>query len=194
MDWFTSDWHLAHKNTLKFSNRPYNTVEEMDAGIINHALSTLKRGDNLFYLGDLTFSQEVAEDVLYRIKKKKVNIFWILGNHDMKLNFKGLEKYCNEITLGKVIKREKTKIHLSHFPHMCWDNSFRNSFHLYGHVHISSPEYEELEKRMTGKSLNVNLEFHNMKMWSLHEIFDYMSNRPDNWDKKIFVESKGENV
>lgn len=192
MDWFTSDWHLGHSKTLEFAKRPYKTVEEMNEGIINNALSVLKKGDNLFHLGDISFTHELAEEFLKTISKRRIHFFWILGNHDIgKIKVEELRQYCHEITFQKVIKREKTKIHLSHFPQMCWDNSFRNSFHLYGHVHVSSPELEELEKRMYGKSLNVNLEFHDMKMWNLHEIFDYMEKRPNNWDYDLFVKAKG---
>lgn len=194
MDWFTSDWHLSHANIMKYSKRPYDTVEEMNEGIISNAFSVLKKGDNLFYLGDLTFKQEEAEDILAKIHKRKVHIFWIVGNHDEKLNLEKLSKYCNEIIHQKVIKRNKTKIHLSHFPQMCWDNSFRNSFHLYGHIHSSSPEHKELEKRMSGKSLNVNVDFHDMKMWNLHQVFEYMEARPNNWDYEIFIKEKGENA
>lgn len=192
MHWFTSDWHLGHENTRKFSIRPYNTVEEMDKDIISHVFSKLRKGDNLYYLGDLTFSDEIAEPFLMQIKKRRINFYWILGNHDIKLKIKNLEQYCHEVTFQKVIKRDKTKIHLSHFPQLCWDNSFRNSFHMYGHIHVSSPEYKETERRMSGKSLNVNIELNNMKMWNLHEVFYYMENRPNNWDYEIFSKAKEE--
>jgi hypothetical protein len=35
---------------------------------------------------------------------------------------------------------------------------------------------------MTGKALNVNLEFHEYEMWTWDEIVSFMATREDNWD------------
>lgn len=187
MDWFTSDWHLGHTNSIKLGNRPFSTIEEMDKGIKATFFSKVHKGDNIYFLGDMGFSIEATQLFLDEVNKHKLNFYWILGNHDKKLQpCKRFIKQCKEITTSKVIKRDKTKIYMSHYPHLTWEGSLSNSFHLYGHIHKNSFERTELEELMLGKTLNVNLEFNNFKPWNLDDIFTYMKTRPSNWDKRLF--------
>ena len=138
------------------------------------------------FLGDLSFNKYKSEEILQKIYHKKIHFHWILGNHDEKLPIEKLQIYCDSVSARRVIKRDGVRIHLTHFPQTIWTNSYRNSFHLYGHVHRGSFELDELNKKMDGKSLCVNLEFHDFKMWTLQDIFEYMKQRNDNWDY-IFI-------
>ena len=185
MDYFSSDWHLGHRHIITMGKRPFTTVEEMDEYIEQMVFDTCKRNDAIYFLGDLSFNTTLAEQFLQKIQKRKIQFHWILGNHDEKLPINRLQQYCASVSARRVIKREKTYIHLCHFPQLIWTGSFRNSFHLYGHVHKGSFELNELKRRAEGKCLCVNLEFHNQKMLTLHDIFDYMETREDNWDFKL---------
>lgn len=183
MDYFTSDWHLGHYNTIRYSMRPFKDVEEMDNTIIDNLLSKVKKGDNLYFLGDIAMDADHATPFIEKILKRKINFFWVVGNHDVKI-IKKLQEQDTKIRFFDTltIKRYHKIIHLNHFPLMLWEKSFRNSFHLYGHVHCLSPELEEVEKRQTGKALNVNVEFNDFKPFSLYDVFDIMETKEDNWD------------
>lgn len=191
MDYFTSDWHFGHKNILTLSQRPFKDVDEMDNVIMENILTKLDKGDNLYFLGDISLKEELGKEQIERILKRKINLFWVVGNHDKNI----IKKYFvedNRISFHEnlIIKREHTIIHMSHFPMLTWEKSFYNSFHLYGHLHNLSPELNEVNRRQTGKALNVNVEFNDYKPYSLHDIFDIMSKKGDNWDYLLLKEKR----
>jgi calcineurin-like phosphoesterase family protein len=49
--WFTADFHLGHKNIIRYCNRPFDTVEEMNRPIIERLKSLVKPNDILYFLG-----------------------------------------------------------------------------------------------------------------------------------------------
>jgi len=56
MIWFTADYHLSHKNIIKYCNRPFVNVNEMNTAILNNLESKVKQGDTLYFIGDITFN------------------------------------------------------------------------------------------------------------------------------------------
>ena len=42
---FTSDLHLGHENVLRFDNRPFQTVEEMNEELIRRWNAKVGKGD-----------------------------------------------------------------------------------------------------------------------------------------------------
>ena len=49
---FTSDLHFGHENVLKMDNRPFKTVDEMDAELIKRWNKKVNKGDIVYVLGD----------------------------------------------------------------------------------------------------------------------------------------------
>lgn len=52
MIWFTADFHLSHKNIIKYCNRPFKNIEEVDNSIIRNLKESVKSDDILYFLGD----------------------------------------------------------------------------------------------------------------------------------------------
>lgn len=50
---FTSDLHFGHANVIRFDNRPFATVEEMDAELIRRWNDKVAKGDLVYVLGDM---------------------------------------------------------------------------------------------------------------------------------------------
>lgn len=75
--WFTSDWHIGHKNILKY--RPgFQSTDEHDATLIENYQSLISKRDIVYFLGDMVFTLEGLE----KLKSLKGTKILILGNHD----------------------------------------------------------------------------------------------------------------
>ncbi len=79
---FTSDTHFGHANIIKYCNRPYSDVAQMDAELIRRWNMVVNYGDTVFHLGDFAFANEArVEYLLNQLRGIKI---LIAGNHDPK--------------------------------------------------------------------------------------------------------------
>lgn len=76
---FTSDTHFGHNNVLKFTLRPYSSVEEMDEALIENWNAVVGPHDRVYHLGDFAWTPKRAIEVRPRLNG---NIRLIVGNHD----------------------------------------------------------------------------------------------------------------
>ena len=75
--------HFGHKNVIKFDNRPFNDVDEMDAELIRLWNSKVSADDHVYIIGDLCFRNGRQEQ--WYIKQLNGHKHLILGNHDVKI-------------------------------------------------------------------------------------------------------------
>lgn len=50
--YFTSDHHFGHENIIKFTNRPFDSVEDMDQELIKRRNSGVNTYDKMYDLSD----------------------------------------------------------------------------------------------------------------------------------------------
>lgn len=186
---FSSDWHLSHKFMVQ--NRGFDSINEMNELILNNFMSVIKSEDEFYFLGDLSWNEDIILDFFINyISKRKIKFYWILGNHDHNNKLNRYKDYCVEIVSIKEIYLSKDQsITMCHYPMVSWNKSHFGAWQLYGHHHknLNAVPNMFLLERTLGKTLNVNCEFHNFFPWSQDEIVEYMKNRPDNWDT-IYVQ------
>ena len=48
--WFTADQHFGHTNIIEYCNRPYDTIDEMDADLIQYWNQVVGRYDVVYHL------------------------------------------------------------------------------------------------------------------------------------------------
>jgi calcineurin-like phosphoesterase family protein len=78
MIWFTSDQHFGHANIIKYCNRPFIDVEDMNASMMWRHNAIVAPTDTVFHLGD--FSMHPRE--LSRLKDLRGRHHLVCGNHD----------------------------------------------------------------------------------------------------------------
>lgn len=114
MFWMTSDLHFGHENILKFCDRPFSSVEEMNEALIKKFNNKVSQLDTTFFLGDMFFCNvNTARDILSRMHGTKI---LIRGNHDLSPNL--MYKIGFDAVLESArIKVGRSHIMLSHFPY-----------------------------------------------------------------------------
>ena len=103
-----SDLHLNHADIIRTTARPFadRDIEEMNRVLIENWRGTVKDGDRIIYLGDLTYKadEETADRFLGMLSG---NLTFVEGNHDKNVNrdlvgsvsdytfeYKGYRFYC----------------------------------------------------------------------------------------------------
>lgn len=142
--WFTADHHFGHKGIIKYSNRPFANVDEMNESLIDRWNAVVKKGDRVYYLGDLSFLPRPITDVI--VNRLNGQIYFIKGNHDKMSN----DFYTtNFVTVDdlKEIYVGAQKIVLCHYAMLVWNGSHHGAWMLHGHSH-GSLHVDRTAKRM----------------------------------------------
>lgn len=138
--WVTSDTHFNHANIIKYCNRPFSSVEEMNETIIKNWNKVVSEDDTVYHLGDFALGDKsLIPNILERLNG---HINLIIGNHD---NLNIMESFespfrCETVSWEEVIKVGKKTIIMNHFPFGSLPDPLTNYpiIQLHGHVHSTS--------------------------------------------------------
>lgn len=96
LTWFSSDYHFFHNNIIKYCDRPFNNVHEMNTKIITEHNNKVGKEDTVYFLGDFGFyaSESKAlrgegepyypDELLKKMNGKQW--YFVKGNHDKSSN------------------------------------------------------------------------------------------------------------
>lgn len=151
--WFTSDPHYSHLNIIKYCERPYKSIEEMDEALIANYNALVMPGDKVFLLGDVMMGPNLKERMTALRQRLNGNITVILGNHDRSRKFMldcGFDEVLKEIDTTIDGKR----VFMRHHPP---ERPVANPYDiiLTGHVH------EKWAQK--GKLINVGVDVRNYR-------------------------------
>jgi len=193
--YFTSDWHVFHKNCIKFDNRPFRDIEHMHRVLINNYNACVPESGVCYFLGDFGMgpSGEV-KDFLSKLNGTKV---LVRGNHDKGFNAMynlGFDVVLNEASihvsgervtmthcpLRGVLREDVTgmrgAVETDH-----WHGEYKNEeysvenngqFLLHGHIH--SPNGGKSTK-ILGRQMDVGVVANNYRPVSLSEIESWVA-------------------
>ena len=138
-----SDYHFFHKNIIKYSERPFKNVEEMNAELVKRWNETVTNSDVVYYLGDFAMGKfgmskdNTLKDMVSSLNGYKKILF--LGNHD---NSQGkMYEYGWDVVLDQaVVNTVYGRVLLRHYPLL---SQHRSSYKMqnilcciHGHIHV----------------------------------------------------------
>ena len=168
MYFFTADEHYGHTNIIKYCNRPFSSVEEMDEMIISNHNKVVGDEDITVHVGDFCLidnTKLVFTKYVHRLKG--IHIF-LRGSHDRWLN---TLHNIHEIWEKKI---DDQPIVACHYAMRVWPKNHYNSWLVFGHTHGKlAPE---------GKSWDVGVDSNNFTPVSFEQLKNIMKDRPDNFN------------
>jgi calcineurin-like phosphoesterase family protein len=126
-----SDLHLGHGNVIRYCDRPFADVTEMNTALLHAWKSTVKNGDTIINLGDvgLKLSKEYLTTVIQQLPGYKI---LVMGNHDRKKPLRWwLDVGFNEVYPHPVVY--EGKYILSHAVVDIFKGS--GFINIHGHIH-----------------------------------------------------------
>jgi calcineurin-like phosphoesterase family protein len=152
-----SDLHLDHINIIRYSNRPFNSISEMNRIIVKNWNKTVKKHDLVFFLGDMAFGRG-SQTIEYWANKLKGNKIFIKGSHDRS---KTVEFY--DMIVLRVYGQRFLLVHDPLRKPRDWNN-----WVIHGHLHNRDPKYPLVNKE--NKTINVSAEMTGYKPISLRRL------------------------
>lgn len=181
-NWVTADQHFSHKNIIRYTGRPFTSLENMHLALIRRWNEKVKPEDTVYVLGDFClgnysqFCQVVKElNGFLRIVPGGHDHRWILGYHqDFTARLENKVELLDPLVTLEVpefkLKDRPGVIVLSHYALRIWDRSHYGSLHLYGHSHGTLPPL--------GRSMDVGIDTNNFYPYSLKDIIRILLTKP----------------
>lgn len=194
---YGSDFHWGHRNIARYDNRPWNNTEDMEHDMIELWNKTVAPDDMVYLLGDVVWSNKYEEwvRIFSQLNGKK---FIVKGNHDKteilnELKKNGyIEGWSNQEVVQDPGANGKSRyVVLNHSPMPFFVNMHHdNTYHLYGHVHISwdAQCIKHLRKQIE------DIYLHEVRMYNVGCMIRGMDYAPRTLDEIIEIDHKNREI
>ena len=174
---FVSDAHYFHKNVIKYSNRPFGNVEDMNQQMIERWNKQVKPDDTVYHLGDFAFAKiEQIEFILSQLNGTK---HFINGNHDNEIK-KNRSRLINSGLVRSIKDYEEIYVNnqfivLFHYPMLQYNKAHHGAFALHGHCHgsVVAPG-KQVDVGVDSTFITGKAEY---RPFSFYEIRDFMNTK-----------------
>lgn len=124
-----ADTHFSHENIIRYCNRPFSSVEEMNRIMLKNWNNTVGKNDLVIHLGDLYLGKKAeAREFLTKLNGRKI---LIMGNHDHWSE--AFYRECGFETVSRFPILYNGFFLMSHAPLQLSETT--PYFNYYGHVH-----------------------------------------------------------
>jgi len=162
----TADQHFFHGNIIKYCNRPFKSLEQMNETIIRNHNERVKPNDIVYHIGDFCFrnsnnsrgegTRTTAEEYIQKLNGR---IVFIKGNHDQNNSLK-------TVIESMVINYGGKRMWLIHDPKYARADY---SINLVGHIHNNW----KFQRREDSIIINVGVDVWGFKPMKLQEIIRF---------------------
>lgn len=144
---FVADTHFGHTNIIRFDRRPWETVEQMDAQLIENWNRVVRADDLTYHMGDVAFWGNQTSPLGY-LHQLNGQIRIIPGNHDT-----WLVECAAEVAratdgrvqilapLVEVRGVASASLVLCHYALESWHHAHK-AWHLHGHTHPAHDPFD----------------------------------------------------
>ena len=164
MIWFTADHHFFHDNIIKYENRPFDTVSEMNRYMIEQWNEYIDEEDVVYVLGDFSFGKTgITKQLVDKLNGYK---YFVIGSHDAGVGSminRGFDGIFPEMA---IIDINGTEVRMQHEP-----NYYDKGIYLCGHVH---GKWKEMTNEMSGININVGVDVRDFRPVSLHQVVKWL--------------------
>ena len=134
--WVWSDLHLGHENIIRYTNRPFADIEEMNASLYANWDDAVGEDDILIFVGDVAMRTALCEATWQRVREGpgRAKIL-VIGNHDLtgsgQLRVDGFDDICSVLCIDGDVPLVFTHMPLAAVPVGCAN--------VHGHTHDAAP-------------------------------------------------------
>lgn len=135
--WIISDTHFHHTNIIKYCDRPYKDVNDMNKSLVKNWNNVVGKSDIVYHLGDFSMSCNIncLRDLVSKLNGK---IVLVMGNHDTRTPKQYLDCGFYQATRKPIMIDEK--VILMHEPPTYVAEGI---VYLFGHVHNKTTDCEK---------------------------------------------------
>lgn len=139
-----ADTHFGDPDIIRYENRPFKNVDEMNKILIENWNHEVGHGDTVFVLGDFAVYNDITliRNIVNKLRGRKI---LVMGNHDSALL--SADYYVGKIGFESAVDYPiiyNDFFILSHEP--VYINSNMPYANIFGHVH-SNPAYNDVSVR-----------------------------------------------
>jgi calcineurin-like phosphoesterase family protein len=161
---YFSDTHIGHKNIIKYTRRPFASVEEMDATLIANLRAAEATGAKLICGGDFAMNLAITHQKYGRIFARPEDHECVAGNHDDtwiydkefgRVHGSQFSWKSNGLIVDDDLAGVPTRVLVSHdFQRVLPEGV---DFNVYGHIHNNLEHSMEWHLDKLGKDAVLNL-------------------------------------